>query len=50
MASFADFDLANTLARRRTYRVRLMHVVYEEGKPVEQDVLAEIGATREIEN
>jgi hypothetical protein len=46
VASFVDFEIANTLARRRTYRVRLMRVTYEDGKPVEQDVLAEIGATR----
>jgi hypothetical protein len=46
VASFHDFDVANTLARRRTYRVRLMHVVYDGGKAVEKDVLAEIGATR----
>ncbi len=50
VASFVDFDVANALARRRTYRVRLMHVVYEDGKAVEQDILAEIGATRKMEN
>ncbi len=47
IASFKDFDVANVMARRRTYRVRLMHVVYENGKAVEQQVLTDIGATRQ---
>ncbi len=47
IASFKDFEIANVMARRRTYRVRLMHVVYENGKAVEQQVLTEIGATRQ---
>ncbi len=47
LASFADFDVANAVARARPHRVRLLHVVYEEGKAVAQEVLAEIGATRE---
>ena len=47
VASFRDFDVANALARRRHYRVRLMRLVYEDGKAVEQEVLTEIGATRE---
>ncbi len=46
IAAFRDFDVANVLAHRRTYRVRLMHVVYEDDKAVQQDVLTEIGATR----
>jgi hypothetical protein len=47
IASFKDFDVAHVMARKRSYRVRLMHVVYENGKPVEQEVLTEIGATRD---
>lgn len=46
IAAFRDFDIANVLAHRRTYRVRLMHVVYEGEKKVQEDVLTEIGATR----
>ena len=49
IAAFRDFDVANVLAHRRTYRVRLMHVVYEDNKPVQQDVLSDIGATRQDE-
>jgi hypothetical protein len=46
-ASFKDFDVAHVMASKRRYRVRLMHVVYENGKVVEQQVLTEIGATRD---
>jgi hypothetical protein len=46
VASFPDFDLANAMARRRSYRVRLVRVTYEDGKAVQQQVLTEIGATR----
>ncbi|MBZ5627656.1 MAG: hypothetical protein LAO06_02195 [Acidobacteriia bacterium] len=47
IASFMDFDLAQVMARKRSYRVRLMHVVYQDGKVVGQEVLTEIGATRQ---
>ena len=46
-ASFRDFDVAHVMASTRRYRVRLMHVVYENGKAVDQEVLTEIGATVE---
>ena len=49
IGAFRDFEVANVLAHRRSYRVRLMHVVYEGNKPVQQDVLTEIGATRQDE-
>lgn len=47
IAAFRDFDVANVMARRRTYRVRLMHVTYEAGTRVSEEVLAEIGETRQ---
>ena len=47
VASFRDLDLANAMARRRSYRVRLVRVTYEDGKAVQQEVLTDIGATRE---
>ncbi len=46
-SSFRDFDVASAVASSRTTRVRLMHVIYEDGQVVEKQVLAEIGATRE---
>ena len=47
IASFKDFEVASTVARNRSRRVRLIHAVYEGGKVVTQDVLAELGVTRE---
>ncbi len=46
VATFKDFDVASALARSRTDRVRLIHAVYDDGKRVEEDLLAELGATR----
>ena len=46
LASFLNFEVANALARNRPSRVRLIHAVYEDGKVVEQEILAEVGATR----
>jgi hypothetical protein len=47
VAAFPDFEFANLMARRRHYRVRLMRVVYEDGKVIQQEVLSEIGTTRD---
>ncbi len=46
-SAFRDFDVASAVARSRTNRVRLMHVIYEDGQVIEKQVIAEIGATRE---
>jgi len=46
LASFHDFELASAMARTRSNKMRLVHAVYENGKMIEQDVLAELGATR----
>ena len=46
-SAFRDFDLASSVARSRSTRVRLMHVVYEDSQVVEKQVIADIGATRE---
>ena len=47
IASFREFDIASAMARTRSSRMRLIRSVYENGQPVEQQVLAELGATRE---
>ena len=49
VASFSDFAIANELARRRTYRARLIHAVYEGAQRVREDILVELGATRQSE-
>jgi len=45
VAAFADFEVASAVASRRGRRVRLVHSIYEEGKLVKQEVLAEVGDT-----
>lgn len=50
IASFSDSELASAVVRTRSNRMRLIHAIYEEGKLVSQDVLAEVGATRENSN
>ena len=47
VACFREFDVAYALAKNRTERVRLLKITYENGAPVEQEVIAEVGATRE---
>lgn len=47
VASFRDFDVASALLRHRSARVRLVGAVYEDGRLVEQDIIAEVGSTRE---
>ncbi|HXZ80559.1 MAG TPA: hypothetical protein VEG30_11555 [Terriglobales bacterium] len=46
LATFHDFALAQGLAQSRGSRVRLMRVTYEDSIPVEQEVIAEVGAIR----
>ena len=47
VASFREFDLASTLLRNYKYRMRLVRVSFEGGAPVLNEVLAEVGATRQ---
>ncbi len=44
---FRDFEVASAVARGRSRRVRLIHAVYENGKRVQEEVIAEVGTTRE---
>jgi hypothetical protein len=46
VSSFAEFDVAYAVAKNRKSRVRLLKVSYENGTPVEQEVIAEVGETR----
>ena len=47
IASFVDFEVASAVFRNRTYRQRMLHVVYEGKTMMKQDVIAEVGSTRE---
>ncbi len=47
-ACFAEFDVATEVARSRAgRRVRLIHAIFEDGKRVQEEVLADLGSTRE---
>lgn len=46
VAAFTDFDVASAVFGNRTYRQRLIHAVYEDGKKTAEDVIAELGSTR----
>jgi hypothetical protein len=46
LASFGDFELAFAMARNRSSSMRLIHAIYENGKVVSSDILAEVGITR----
>jgi hypothetical protein len=47
VAAFDDMDVASAVFKNRSYRQRLVHAIYEDGKLIQQDVLAEVGGTRE---
>jgi len=47
VASFLEFEVAYAVAKNRNERVRLLKVTYEEGTAVHQEVIAEVGVTRE---
>jgi len=47
VSAFSDFELASAVARNYSSRMRLIHATYEGNKIVGQDVLVEMGATRE---
>lgn len=46
IAAFFDLDTASAVARNRKTRVKLVHATYENGQPVAQETLAEIGNLR----
>ncbi len=47
IGTFRDFDVAATVASSRGRRLRLVRAIYEEGQRVQEDVLADVGSTRE---
>ena len=47
LAFFLDFDVASAVARNRSSRMRLVHAIYQDGVVVDQQVLAELGTTRQ---
>lgn len=47
LASFRSLDLASALARSRSNKMRLIHAAYDNEKLVSEEVLAELGMTRQ---
>lgn len=46
VSSFAELEVAQSVAMNRKSRVRLLKVTYENGASVEQEMIAEVGETR----
>jgi hypothetical protein len=46
LAYFQDLDVASAMAKPRSNPIQLKRVKYDEGKLVEEEVLAEMGAMR----
>jgi hypothetical protein len=46
-SSWREFDVATAVARSKNAPMRLVHSVYDDARRVSEDVLAELGATRE---
>jgi hypothetical protein len=46
-ASFQAFEPASAVFANRTYRQKLVRAVYENGRLVLREVIAEVGRTRE---
>ncbi len=47
VSSFSELEVAAAVARARRERVRLLRVVFEDSERAEEQVLLEIGSTRE---
>lgn len=47
VTAFSDFEIASAVARSYSSRMRLIHTAYEGSKMVAQDVLVELGTTRD---
>lgn len=47
VAHFSDMEIASSVFKNRTYRQKLVHAVYEDGNRISEDVMAEVGRTRE---
>lgn len=47
VAAFHDFDVASAVAKARGSHVRLIHAKYVGGKLAEQQVILDVGKTRQ---
>lgn len=48
VAAFRDLDLATEVARNRRSNIRVVRARYEYGKKVSEEVLLDLGSTRDV--
>ncbi|MGE5112608.1 MAG: hypothetical protein ACM3JB_17215 [Acidobacteriaceae bacterium] len=48
VAAFQDLDLATEVARNRRSNVRMVRAVYEDGKRTSEEILLDLGSTRDV--
>lgn len=48
VAGFRDLELANAIARNRRTRMRLIHATYIDGKLEAQEIVIDLGNTRDV--
>ncbi|HEU5404091.1 MAG TPA: hypothetical protein VFU86_22235 [Terriglobales bacterium] len=48
VAAFRDLDLATEVARNRRSNVRVVRAGYEDGKKVSEEILLDLGSTRDV--
>jgi hypothetical protein len=48
VAAFPDLDLATEIARNRRSNVRMVRAVYEDGKRTSEEILLDLGSTRDV--
>ena len=48
VAAFQDLDLATEVARNRRSNVRVVRASYEDGKRVSEEILLDLGSTRDV--
>jgi hypothetical protein len=48
VAAFPQMEIATEVARNRTANVRLVRATYEAGKKISEDIILDLGATRDV--
>ncbi len=48
VAAFQELELATEVARNRRSNVRVVRAVYEGGKKVAEEILLDLGSTRDV--
>jgi cytochrome b len=48
VAAFQDMEIATEVARNRKSNVRLVRAAYEGGKRISEEILLDLGSTRDV--